>query len=40
MTKDGPYDDKIENKEENKVFTIKYFQENKNIRNEIQSIQI
>ena len=32
MTKDGPYEDKIENNEENKVLTIKYFQENKDIR--------
>ena len=29
MTKDGPYEDKIE---KNKIFTIKYFQENKNIK--------
>ena len=29
MTKDGPYEDKIE---KNKIYTIKYFQENKNIK--------
>ena len=29
MTKDGPYEDKIE---KNKIHTIKYFQENKNIK--------
>ena len=31
MTKNGPYEDKIENKKD-QIFLIKYFQENKNIK--------